>query len=220
MKDDLEELTAYNEHDGEMVNDFQEARLNSEPPPLQRPWALMAHNDLRSYLVSCIMTTYWRAGGTKPRIQYFNKGGLAMKPAWWLEHEFSWTLLSNVSKKLNYTGPGDFASFCTRSILAMFNHHGWTIEEWPHVQIEKKKEVDLKRARGEKGLKYEEEDDQEFAQMDEGNFLALSGAQYVCLFGQKLFRALNLHFSVSGLSQVSLSSLSQLSLLICRTHRA
>ena len=180
MKKDLEELTAYNENDGEMVNDFQEARLNSEPPPLQRPWALMAHNDLRSYLVSCIMTTYWRAGGTKPRIQYFNKGGLAMKPAWWLEHEFSWTLLSNVSKKLNYTGPGDFASFCTRSISAMFLYHGWTIEEWPHVQIEKKKEVDLKRARGEKGLKYEEEDDQEFAQMDEGNFFG-SIRSSICL---------------------------------------
>ena len=170
MKQDLEDLTSYTENNGEMVDNFDEARMNKEPPPLQRPWNLMAHNHSRSYLINCIMTSYWRKGGTRPRIQYFHTAGLEMKPEWWLEEELPWHLLTNVCKKLNYTGPGNFASFCKRSIQACFNHHGWSVEAWPYIQLDNKKLVDAKRQRGIRGLKYEETDEEGYAQMDDGKY--------------------------------------------------
>lgn len=170
MKKDLEELTAAAANDEEMLKNYDDAKKEKVPPPFQKPWDLMDHNHLRSYLTSCLMTSYWRGGGTKPRIQYFRTAGSEFKPLWWLEEEFPWNQYSNPSKKLRYPGAGTYAGFCKRSITACFVFHDWNITDWPNVEMENKKLVDCQRARGVRGLKYAEIVDADYAQMDEGNF--------------------------------------------------
>ena len=173
MKKDLQELTAAAANDEETVKNLDDARKEKVPPPFPKPWALMDQNHLRSYLITCVMTSFWRSGGTKPRIQYFQTAGSEFKPLWWLEQDFPWSQLTNPCKKFNYPGPGNFVSFCKRSIRAAFEFHHWNITTWPNVEMENKQLVDAQRARGVRGLKYAEDVDADYVQMDEGDFLRL-----------------------------------------------
>ena len=67
-------------------------KLNRRPPPLPRPWKLMNHNNLREFLIECIMVSYHRGGGKRPRIQY----SAEFKPVWWISNEWDWSQVTNL----------------------------------------------------------------------------------------------------------------------------
>ena len=86
-------------------------------------------------------------------------GNEEMRPIWWIENEYSWQMFKNVTRKItDYEGPDTFASFCKRSIEACFLHHQWSLEEWPTNKVSNKIIVDRRRARGARGLKYDDSD--------------------------------------------------------------
>ncbi len=156
MKRDLRDLRTASE-DIELVETH--SLKNKKPPPFPIQWDLLNQNHTRSYIGKCILTSYWKNNGQKKQLKFYATGGNEFKPEWWLQHLFPWEDFTNPAHELNYPGPEDFHSFCKRSIEACFTFHGWQVKDWPHMKVSTKKLVDIKRAKGIRGLRYDEDED-------------------------------------------------------------
>ena len=153
MREDLADLMKVDDPEGgdSAVSNFEDAFTNKTPPPLPRRWDLIKQNQARAYLVTCIMVSYHRGGGRKPKISYFAKSGEEFKPQWWLDTHFPWVTYSNASQKIVYPGPGTFLQFLKTSIEQFFIHHGWDITTWPFNKLTGKELVNVQRSRGVRG---------------------------------------------------------------------